>query len=138
MRYICKLSSEAHERVLREIKAGHKEYQIEALFGFHTFSNSGSRFQAYNCICASGRDAATLHYIVNDKLLKEDSLILSDMGAKYKGYCVSYLVFLVEIIDRSSVFCYFFETTRIDQGLYKGKPNNFETQLSTIIYKRSL
>jgi len=87
MRYICKLSSEAHERVLREIKAGHKEYQIEALFGFHTFSNSGSRFQAYNCICASGRDAATLHYVVNDKLLKEDSLILSDMGAKYKGYC---------------------------------------------------
>ena len=92
MRYICKISSEAHVRVLREIKAGNKEYQIEALFAYHTHSTSGARFHAYNCICASGRNSATLHYNVNDQLLKEDSFVLCDMGAKYKGYCADITV----------------------------------------------
>lgn len=41
----------------------------------------------YNCICASGIHCATLHYIVNDKKLKKDALMLCDMGAIYKGYC---------------------------------------------------
>lgn len=54
---------------------------------YHCLSTCGARFEPYNCICASGRNASTLHYIVNDKLIKDDTLILNDMGGKYYGYC---------------------------------------------------
>jgi Xaa-Pro dipeptidase len=87
LRFVCMLSSEAHERVLRNIKVGNKEYQIEALFQFHNHVTSGAKFNAYDCICASGRNAGTLHYNVNDKYLNDGSLVLADMGAKYRGYC---------------------------------------------------
>lgn len=60
---------------------------MEALFKYHTFVNTGCRFAAYECICAGGRGAATLHYIVNDKTIEDNSLILNDMGGKYYGYC---------------------------------------------------
>jgi len=47
---------------------------------------------AYDCICASGHDAATLHYINNDKVLKDGALMLADMGGKYYGYCADITV----------------------------------------------
>jgi len=87
LRFVNQMSSEAHIRVLKNSKAGLKEYQIEALFKFHGFERCGARFQAYDCICASGHDSATLHYICNDKVLVDGALMLADMGAKYYGYC---------------------------------------------------
>jgi len=87
LRFVNQMSSEAHIRVLKNAKAGLKEYQIEALFKFHGFERCGARFQAYDCICASGHDSATLHYICNDKILVDGALMLADMGAKYYGYC---------------------------------------------------
>jgi len=92
MRFVNKISSDAHIRVLRNAKAGLKEFQIEALFKFHSFERCGARFQAYDCICASGHDAATLHYICNDKVLVDGALMLADMGAKYYGYCADITV----------------------------------------------
>ena len=92
LRFVNKISSEAHIRVLHNAKVGLKEYQIEALFRFHGFERCGARFLAYNCICASGPDAATLHYICNDKVLVDGALMLSDMGAKYYGYCADITV----------------------------------------------
>jgi Xaa-Pro dipeptidase len=86
MKFVNKLSSDAHVRVLKNAKAGLKEYQIEALFKFHNFERSGCRFMAYDCICAGGRDSATLHYICNDKVLVDGALLLADMGGKYYGY----------------------------------------------------
>lgn len=49
--------------------------------------NSGCRYKAYDCVCAGGRAGATLHYIVNDQYIKDDTFVLCDMGAKYYGYC---------------------------------------------------
>ena len=60
---------------------------MAALFRFYCAERLGAFISAYECICASGADNATLHYIVNDKILNEDSLVLNDMGVKYKGYC---------------------------------------------------
>ena len=81
------LASEAHEKVLRSIRPGNKEYQCEAVFKYHNLCTAGARFEPYNCICASSRNCSTLHYEVNDKQIKDDTLVLCDMGAKYYGYC---------------------------------------------------
>lgn len=55
-------------------------------------TSCGAKFAAYDCICASGRNPATLHYVVNDQLIKDDSLVLCDMGGKYQGYCADITV----------------------------------------------
>jgi len=92
MRFVNMMCSEGHIRVLRNSKVGLKEYQIEALFKFHSQERCGSKFQAYDCVCGSGRNAATLHYITNDKVLVDGALLLADMGAKYYGYCADITV----------------------------------------------
>lgn len=86
MRFACMLASEAHEKVLKSIGPGNKEYQCEAVFKFHNLCTAGARFEPYNCICASSKNSSTLHYIVNDKTIKDDCFVLCDMGAKYYGY----------------------------------------------------
>lgn len=60
---------------------------MEALFQYSNFVNFGCRFSAYECICASGRNGATLHYEDNNKTISDSELILNDMGGKFYGYC---------------------------------------------------
>ena len=45
-----------------------------------------TRFYAYNCICATGSNGATLHYDLNNQDLKDKDLFLTDMGIRFCGY----------------------------------------------------
>ena len=62
LRYVSKLSSDAHVEVMKRIRPGMMEYQLEALFQFFCAYNGGARFMAYTCICGSGKNSAILHY----------------------------------------------------------------------------
>jgi Xaa-Pro aminopeptidase len=73
------------ERVMKMIKPGVMEYEIEAEFA-HEFLRHGSRGFAYTPIIASGFSACVLHYIDNDKPCKEGDVILMDVGAEYGNY----------------------------------------------------
>lgn len=73
------------ERVLKMIKPGVMEYEIEAEYA-HEFLRNGSRGFAYTPIIASGFNACVLHYIENDKACKEGDVILMDVGAEYGNY----------------------------------------------------
>jgi Xaa-Pro dipeptidase len=42
---------------------------------------------AYGCICASGANAATLHYIINNRDMEDGDIYLTDMGIRFLGYC---------------------------------------------------
>ena len=46
----------------------------------------GSGGCAFDTIAASGENATVLHYIDNDSILKEDDLILFDLGALHNNY----------------------------------------------------
>lgn len=87
MRYVCRISSEAHKRTMRHAKPGIVQVQLHGLFTFDHTNKTGSEFLAFNSICSSGRDCATLHYIDNDKLIEPGQLILNDMGGRWYGYC---------------------------------------------------
>ena len=67
--FINRISSDAHMKVMLEVKGGLKEFQMAALFQFYCHERCGAFHKAYDCICASGRDNATLHYVENNKTL---------------------------------------------------------------------
>ena len=75
----------AFERLLRFIKPGVMEYEIEAEI-FHSFLSQRSAGPAYGSIIASGDRARTLHYVSNNQECKDGELILMDFGAEYGGY----------------------------------------------------
>lgn len=85
MQRACDITKSGLERVLKFVKPGVMEYEIEAEFA-HEFLRRGSRGFAYTPIIASGFNACVLHYIDNDKPCKDGDVILMDVGAEYGNY----------------------------------------------------
>ncbi|XP_030060295.1 xaa-Pro dipeptidase [Microcaecilia unicolor] len=89
MRYSNKISSEAHKEVMKAVKVGMKEYEMESLFLHYCYARGGMRHSSYTCICGSGENSSVLHYghagAPNDKTVQDGDLCLFDMGGEY--YC---------------------------------------------------
>jgi Xaa-Pro aminopeptidase len=85
MQKACDITEEAFRRVLKFVKPGVKEYEIEAEY-IHEFIRNGSRGFAYEPIIASGPNSCVLHYIVNDQVCKDGDVLLLDVGAEYANY----------------------------------------------------
>jgi len=81
----CDITDAAFRRVLKFVKPGVLEYEIEAEF-LHEFVKSGSKGFAYEPIIGSGRNACVLHYIENSIACADGELILMDVGAEYGNY----------------------------------------------------
>lgn len=81
----CDITEKAFRRVLKFVKPGVNEYEIEAEV-IHEFIRNGATGHGYNPIIASGRNACVLHYNDNDKICKDGDLILFDFGAEYGNY----------------------------------------------------
>ncbi|OOM11114.1 aminopeptidase P family protein [Clostridium saccharobutylicum] len=73
------------ESLMRNAKAGMKEYQLEAYFNFEC-KTKGVKDFAFRTIAATGKNATTLHYVDNDSELKDGDLILFDLGAQWNCY----------------------------------------------------
>ena len=85
MQKACDITELAFRRVLRFVKPGVKEYEIEAEYA-HEFLRHGSRGFAYEPIIASGANSCVLHYIVNDQTCRDGDILLLDVGAEYANY----------------------------------------------------
>jgi len=81
----CNLTESAFRRILKTIKPGVMEYEIEADL-IHEFISKRSRGFAYTPIIASGESACVLHYIDNNKPCINGDVILMDFGAEYANY----------------------------------------------------
>jgi Xaa-Pro aminopeptidase len=79
------ITQNTFERVLKAVKPGIMEYEIEAEI-YHSFLSQRSDGPAYASIIASGDRARTLHYVENNQECKDGELILMDFGASYGGY----------------------------------------------------
>jgi Xaa-Pro aminopeptidase len=80
------ITQRTFDRLLRFIKPGVMEYEIEAEI-YHSFLSQRATGPAYGSIIASGDRARTLHYVSNNEVCKSGELILMDFGAEYGGYC---------------------------------------------------
>ncbi|OTB08534.1 hypothetical protein M426DRAFT_52209 [Hypoxylon sp. CI-4A] len=79
------ISGAAHKAVLENVKKANNEYELEGVFIGKSISY-GAKKQAYPSIVASGRAAATLHYVHNNKELAGKDLLLLDAGAEWDCY----------------------------------------------------
>lgn len=81
----CDITQAGFERLLKFVKPGVTEFEIEAEM-LHEYVRSGSRGFAYSPIIASGKNACVLHYIQNDQVCKEGEVLLLDCAAEYANY----------------------------------------------------
>ena len=81
----CQITELGFRRVLKFIRPGVWEYEIEAEFA-HEFLKNKSRKFAYSPIIASGENSNILHYIENNSQCKKGDLVLLDVGAEYANY----------------------------------------------------
>jgi Xaa-Pro aminopeptidase len=81
----CAITRDAFMRVLKFVKPGVAEYEIEAEI-IHEFIKQRATGHAYSPIIASGKNAIVLHYIDNNQVCKDGDVILFDFGAEYANY----------------------------------------------------
>ena len=79
------ITKEAHHSAMSYSKLGKNEYELQSDIE-HTFKSNGAYSDAYTSIVACGNSANTLHYIENNKPLKNKELILIDAGCEFEYY----------------------------------------------------
>jgi Xaa-Pro aminopeptidase len=85
MRHAIAISAAAHAAAMRNARGGMMEWEIEALVDYN-FRKRGAAGPSYPSIIASGPNAATLHYIHNDREIQAGELLLIDAGCEYDFY----------------------------------------------------
>lgn len=81
----CTITEHAFHKVLRSVKPGMMEYEIEAEI-IYEFIRNGADGHAFLPIVASGENACILHYINNNQQCKDGDLLLLDFGAEFCNY----------------------------------------------------
>ena len=85
MKHAIEISNKMFHRVLKFVKPGVKEYEIEAEV-IHEFVRNGAAGHSFTPIVASGKNACVLHYIDNADVCKDCELLLLDTGTDYGNY----------------------------------------------------
>ena len=86
LRHANEITTAAHTALLRSLKHTQNERELEAVFTERCIA-LGAPKQAYHGIFGSGTNAATLHYVHNDKDLEGKLNVLVDAAAEYQCYC---------------------------------------------------
>lgn len=78
------ISAQAHTRAMQAVKPGMMEYALEAELNY-IFGQNGC-VPSYNSIVGGGENGCILHYVENDKVLKDGDLVLIDAACEYQLY----------------------------------------------------
>jgi Xaa-Pro aminopeptidase len=85
MQRAADIASAGHARAMRASRPGMAEYELEAELTYE-FRKRGADAHAYTPIVAGGANACVLHYVENNKLLNDHTLVLIDAGCELEGY----------------------------------------------------
>lgn len=81
----CDITEKGFRRLLKSVKPGVWEYELEADL-IHEFTRNRASGFAYEPIIASGANACVLHYIENNAQCIKGDVLLLDIGAEYANY----------------------------------------------------
>lgn len=81
----AEITCEAHVAAMRLGRPGVREHELEAVIDY-TFRKRGGNGPGYNTIVGSGENATILHYVDNDRELRDGDLVLVDAGCEYDNY----------------------------------------------------
>ncbi|NIE96787.1 Xaa-Pro aminopeptidase [Acinetobacter sp. Tr-809] len=84
MQIASNISAEAHTRAMQTVKPNMMEYALEAELNY-IFGKNGC-VPSYNSIVGGGENACILHYVENNKPLKDGDLVLIDAACEYEFY----------------------------------------------------
>ncbi|MEJ2898086.1 Xaa-Pro aminopeptidase [Acinetobacter sp. NS-4] len=84
MQLASNISAEAHTRAMQTVKPGMMEYALEAELNY-VFGKNGC-LPSYNSIVGGGKNGCILHYVENDKELRDGDLVLIDAACEYQLY----------------------------------------------------
>ncbi len=73
------------KRILKNARVGMYEYELEAMYLYEVYK-SGLKHIGFKSIVAAGKNATTLHYEKNRDKIKNDDLVLLDLGALNNYY----------------------------------------------------
>ena len=79
------ITCNAQMELMKSLKDGMAEYQTEAILEY-VFKNEGAEFTGFPSIQGGGENSCILHYTTNRKVLNNEHLLVSDIGAEYRGY----------------------------------------------------
>lgn len=85
MQRAADIARAGHARAMRACRPGMAEYELEAELSYE-FRKRGADGHAYTPIVAGGANACVLHYVDNNKLLNDHTLVLIDAGCEVQGY----------------------------------------------------
>lgn len=85
MRQAVQISKKGFLRLLKFVKPGVEEHQVEAELT-HEFLWNRANGHSFSPIVASGASACVLHYVENNKPCKDGDLLLVDCGVDYANY----------------------------------------------------
>ncbi len=79
------ITGKAIQRVMKFVKPGVGEYEVEAEI-IHEYIRNRAGGHAFYPVVASGANACVLHYNANNRMCKDGDLLLIDTGAEYANY----------------------------------------------------
>tara|TARA_R110001583_G_scaffold71180_1_gene200828 strand:+ start:35504 stop:36796 length:1293 start_codon:yes stop_codon:yes gene_type:complete len=85
MQKAADISIGGFKRVLKAVKPGMFEYELEAELTYELIKKGGKR-HAFMPIVASGQNACALHYNTNDAVCNNGDMVLMDFGVCYANY----------------------------------------------------
>lgn len=84
MQIASEISAEAHTRAMQTVRPNMMEYALEAELNY-IFGKNGC-VPSYNSIVGGGENGCILHYVENNKPLKNGDLVLIDAACEYELY----------------------------------------------------
>lgn len=85
MKIAVGISEKMFARILKFVKPGVWEYEIEAEV-IHEYLSNRANGHSFSPIVASGANSCILHYVDNNKQCKDGDILLLDSGADYANY----------------------------------------------------
>ncbi|MDR3111860.1 MAG: aminopeptidase P family protein [Elusimicrobiota bacterium] len=81
----CRIVSQVCDEIKVELKAGLTELDIH--YRILEFFAKNKVYESFTPIVASGKNSANPHHRSSDRKVKENDIVLIDIGCVYKGYC---------------------------------------------------